>query len=149
MNNLLTSQAQNGIPGYVWIIVAIIAVIVLLVVAIKSFWISKSVATLLSIVGIVYSSMILKSPNNALTNAIIGSSSFFEDIDPYIIGSIICALILSICYIFLLGNAKGILLHKTFIHLYTPLHAFSNFAFIIEQVFAFVNNDTKIFYQMI
>ena len=105
MNNLLTSQAQNGIPGYVWIIVAIIAVIVLLVVAIKSFWISKSVATLLSIVGIVYSSMILKSPNNALTNAIIGSSSFLEDIDPYMLGSIICALILSICYIFLLGNA--------------------------------------------
>lgn len=85
---LLDAEAkQEGIPTYVWIIVAVIAAIVLLVLAIKSFWVSKSVSILLSIAGILISIM-------GLTN--------IEDLMAF---TVFGGVIFGISYIFLMGNA--------------------------------------------
>lgn len=81
------SEAQAGIPSFVWIVVAAIVAIVLLVIAIKSFWISKSIATLTSITGIVFS--IITLCNNS---------------DFLFIGTLICGVIFFVTYIFIMGN---------------------------------------------
>ena len=87
MSFLLDAEAaQSGIPSFVWIIVGIILGIVLLVAAIKSFWISKSVTILLSLIGIVV--------------CIMG----FSDMENLIVFSIIGAVIFVVAYVFLLGN---------------------------------------------
>lgn len=84
---LLESEAsQGGIPSAVWIILGIIVAIALLVIAIKSFWISKSISTILSVGGIVYS--------------IIGLTDL-ENLGMY---AIMCGMIFSVAYIFLMGN---------------------------------------------
>ena len=85
---LLESEAaQGGIPGAVWIILGIIAAIVALVIAMKSFWISKSISIILSVTGIVYS--------------IIGITDL-ENLGMY---AIVCGLLFAVAYVFLMGNA--------------------------------------------
>ena len=54
---LLNGSVQGGIPSYVWIILGVIVGIVLIVLSIRSFWSSRIIATLLSILGIVLSIM--------------------------------------------------------------------------------------------
>jgi preprotein translocase subunit SecG len=82
-----TNEAQSGIPPFVWIIVAVIVAIVLLVLAIKSFWVSKGIATITSIGGIVFSIIALsQGTESLLTN------------------TIICGVIFFITYVFVMGN---------------------------------------------
>lgn len=84
---LESGTSQAGIPTAVWIILGIIAAIVLLILAIKSFWISKSISVIMSVTGIVFS--------------IIGLTDI-ENLGMY---AIICALLFSVAYVFLMGNA--------------------------------------------
>ena len=84
---LESGTSQAGIPTAVWIILGIIAAIVLLILAIKSFWISKSISVIMSVAGIVFS--------------IIGLTDI-ENLGMY---AIICALLFSVAYVFLMGNA--------------------------------------------
>ena len=84
-----TSEAQEGIPPFVWIIVAAIIAIVLLVIAIKSFWISKAVSGLLSLAGIVLSIVALASADDS--EALLGMS-------------VICGIVFLVDYVFLMGN---------------------------------------------
>ena len=78
--------AQRGIPTSAWIIAAIIGSIILLVLAIKSFWVSKTISISLSIFGIVLSIMGLKH------------------IDSLLVYTIISGLCFGVSYIFLMGN---------------------------------------------
>ena len=84
---LESGTSQAGIHTAVWIILGIIAAIVLLILAIKSFWISKSISVIMSVTGIVFS--------------IIGLTDI-ENLGMY---AIICALLFSVAYVFLMGNA--------------------------------------------
>ena len=84
---LNAGEAQGGIPSYVWMIVGGIAAIIALVFAIKSFWISKSVSILLSILGIVLSIMCLSNIEALLGYTIVAGAAF------------------AVSYIFLMGNA--------------------------------------------
>ncbi|MBQ7788575.1 MAG: hypothetical protein IJ398_02860 [Clostridia bacterium] len=81
------SEAQSGIPTFVWIIVAAIAAIVLLVLAIKSFWASKSIAIITSIGGIIYSIITLSSDSESLLS-----------------NTLICGAIFLVTYVFFMGN---------------------------------------------
>lgn len=85
----IIENPQGGIPPAAWIIGGIILAIILLVVAIKSFWISKSIATISCIGGIVFSIMTMS--NSA-------------DEDTLLIGTIICGVIFVVSYVFLMGN---------------------------------------------
>lgn len=93
-NVLLSAEsaesAQGGIPIAVWIIAGIILAIVAIVLAIKSFWVSKGIAILGSLGGIVFS--IITMSNN-------------DDSDFLLAGAIICGAIMFVTYVFLLGNA--------------------------------------------
>ncbi len=81
------SEAQSGIPGFVWIIVGAIVAIVLLVLAIKSFWVSKGIATITSIGGIVCSIITLSSDSESL---------FFQ--------TLLSGVIFMVTYVFIMGN---------------------------------------------
>ena len=81
------ATAQSGVPTAVWVIVGIIAAIILLVMAIKSFWVSKIIAILCSIAGIILSIITL------------------TDIEFSLVGAILGGVLFSIMYIFLMGNA--------------------------------------------
>ena len=88
MSFLLDAEAsQGGIPPYVWVIVGIIAAIIGLVLAIKSFWVSKGVSVLLSLAGIVVSIIGLYNISDLIIFALIGGAMF------------------AVSYIFLMGNA--------------------------------------------
>lgn len=124
-----TSEAQAGIPPFVWIIVAAIIAIVLLVIAIKSFWISKIIATLTSIAGILLSIFTLRS-----------------DSDLLLLGTLICGVIFCVTYVFMMGNMMfdsetegdylifGTLLHDT----NHPLRAFCGYMVGIAALAFFV-----------
>ena len=87
MTNFLNAvEAQEGVPLYAKVILGIIAAIVVLVLAIKSFWISKTISISLSIFGIVLSIMGFKHIDSLLAYTIIGGLCF------------------GISYIFLMGN---------------------------------------------
>ena len=83
---LNTDGVQEGIPSFVWVIVGIIVAIVLLVLAIKSFWVSKAISTLLSVGGIIVSIMGLANVEELMAFAVIG------------------ALMFAVSYVFLMGN---------------------------------------------
>ena len=93
-NFLLSAEsaesAQGGIPTVVWIIVGIILAIVAIVLAIKSFWVSKGIAIVGSIAGVVFSIV-------TMTNA--------DDPDFLLVGALVSGAIMFITYVFLLGNA--------------------------------------------
>ena len=84
---LSAGEVQGGIPPIVWIIVGVIGAIIALVLAIKSFWVSKSVSILLSILGIVLSIMCLSNIEALLGYTFIAGAAF------------------AVSYIFLMGNA--------------------------------------------
>ena len=87
MSFLLNAEAtQEGIPTYVWIIVAAIAGIIALIFSIKSFWISKGISILLSIGGIVLSIMCLSN---------------LEDLFVF---TLICGAVFAMSWIYLMGN---------------------------------------------
>ena len=83
---LSAGESQGGIPSYVWMIVGAIVAIIALVLAIKSFWVSKSISILLSIAGIVVSIMCLSDIEKLFWYTIIGGAIF------------------SVSYIFMMGN---------------------------------------------
>ncbi|MBQ4585987.1 MAG: hypothetical protein IJA82_07270 [Clostridia bacterium] len=78
---------QSGIPSFVWIIIAIVVALIMLVLAIKSFWVSKILSILLSIVGIIISIYTLINVEASMVGAISGGIVF------------------AVCYVFLMGNA--------------------------------------------
>lgn len=80
-------EAQGGVPSYVWIIVGVIAVILALVFAIKSFWVSKSISILLSIAGIVLSIKCLSNIEALFVYTLVAGAAF------------------AVSHIFLMGNA--------------------------------------------
>ena len=83
---LSAEEVQGGIPSFVWVIVGVIAAIIVLVLAIKSFWVSKSISILLSIAGIVVSIMCLSNIEGLLIYTLLGGAAF------------------AVSYIFLMGN---------------------------------------------
>lgn len=87
MTTLLYAEAtQEGIPTAAWIIAGVIAAIIGLVLAIKSFWVSKGISILLSTAGIVISIMGLSNVESLLAYTLIGGAFF------------------GVSYIFLMGN---------------------------------------------
>ena len=88
MNYFLNvASTQPGIPSYVWIIVGGIAAIIVLVLAIKSFWISKIISILLSVAGILTSINGILYTEDLRTYALMGGVQF------------------AIAFIFFAGNA--------------------------------------------
>ena len=81
--------AQGGIPKYVWIIAAaffgLIWGALLLYFSIKSFWISKTIAFLLGIVGVVICIMALNDVEHSLFYAIAGG------------------VVMTVCHIYIMG----------------------------------------------
>ena len=85
MLSLLLAE-QQGIPVAVWIILGIIVGIVLLVIAIKSFWISKTIASLLNL--------------GATVVCILGMADAMD----LAVTCIICVILLTVSWVFIAGN---------------------------------------------
>ena len=85
MLSLLLAE-QAGVPAVVWIIVGIIVAIVLLVLAIKSFWVSKTIATILNIIAIVICIKVMADSMGLMSGCILG------------------AICITIAWVFMMGN---------------------------------------------
>lgn len=85
MLSLLLAE-QEGIPAVVWWIVAGIGAIILLVLAIKSFWVSKVISSIFNIAAIVICIM-----------------AMVDSID-LLVGCILAATSLTISWVFMAGN---------------------------------------------
>ena len=115
----ITMEAQGGIPVGFWIIVCVIAAIILFVISVKLFWVSKIIATLLGGVGL-FSIILGMGDSNILVflgvpeesiiyvmdEFISSGLDFLADVDLNIfITTTLGAIIFFIAWIYLMGNS--------------------------------------------
>ena len=105
---LLNGSVQGGIPSYVWIILGVIVGIVLIVLSIRSFWSSRIIATLLSILGIVLSIMTMTGSSKffGLYDIIANFTETYMDmqVNTYLVGALLCGFVFTIMFVYALGS---------------------------------------------